>query len=161
MTQRWTMFFAMAVLVASLACNSTDDTGAENQPEISNFQTTLELAEQGDLQAQLIVGGFYATGKGVPEDDSEAVRWFRLAAEQGNLSAYYSLAFSYSNGNGVPQDDVFAHMWANLAAAGLPADHWLGRMAVALRDEAASRLTPDQRAEALRLAREWNEAHPQ
>ena len=51
-------------------------------------------------------------------------------------------------------------MWANLAAAGLPADDWLGRMAVALRDEIASRLTPDQRAEAQRLAREWDEAHP-
>ena len=29
----------------------------------------------------------YATGEGVPKDDAEAVRWYRLAAEEGNASA--------------------------------------------------------------------------
>ena len=30
----------------------------------------------------------YAKGKGVPEDDREAVKWTRKAAEQGGVSAY-------------------------------------------------------------------------
>jgi TPR repeat protein len=29
----------------------------------------------------------YANGKGVPEDDKEAVKWYRLAAEQGYADA--------------------------------------------------------------------------
>ena len=34
----------------------------------------------------------YDEGTGVPEDDREAVRWFRLAAEQGNVEAQVGLA---------------------------------------------------------------------
>ena len=44
----------------------------------------------------------YANGEGVPEDDAEAVRWYRLAAEQGLASAQLNLRFMYANGEGVP-----------------------------------------------------------
>ena len=37
--------------------------------------------------AQDSLGWMYDTGRGVPQDDAEAVRWFRLAAEQGNAWA--------------------------------------------------------------------------
>ena len=40
-------------------------------------------AEAGDASAQYILGLMYANGFGVPEDDDEAVRWYRMAAEQG------------------------------------------------------------------------------
>ena len=33
----------------------------------------------------------YGAGRGVPQDDAEAVRWYRLAAEQGEASAQYNL----------------------------------------------------------------------
>ena len=59
----------------------------------------------------------YATARGVPQDDAEAVRWFRLAAEQGHDSAQSRLGLKYATGEGVPQDYVSAHMWLNLAAA--------------------------------------------
>ena len=52
------------------------------------------------------------------------------------------------HGQGVPMDDVLAHMWFNLAAVKGDAD------AVKNRDIAAKRLTPQQMAEALKLARE-------
>ena len=35
----------------------------------------------GDAAAQTVLGIMYADGDGVPENDAEAVRWFRLAAE--------------------------------------------------------------------------------
>jgi len=38
----------------------------------------------------------YRNGKGVPEDDKEAVKWFQLAAEQGNAIAQYNLGVAYS-----------------------------------------------------------------
>ena len=46
----------------------------------------------------------YATGQGVPEDDTEAVRWFRLAAEQGHAHAQLVLGFNYDYGLGVPEE---------------------------------------------------------
>ena len=54
--------------------------------------------------------------EGVPEDDVEAVRWYRLAAEQGLALAQYNLGVMYDNGEGVPEDDVEAVRWYRLAA---------------------------------------------
>ena len=48
-------------------------------------------ADQGDAEAQFALGAVYATGRGVPQDAREAVRWFRLAAEQGHAAAQASL----------------------------------------------------------------------
>ena len=39
-------------------------------------------AEQGDADAQSNLGFMYNNGDGVPENDVEAVKWFRLAAER-------------------------------------------------------------------------------
>ena len=58
----------------------------------------------------------------------------------------------------MPQDDVQAHMWSNLAASRSTGED--RDQAVKNRDNIANRLTPDQRAEAQRLAREWDDAHP-
>ena len=44
-------------------------------------------AEQGDALAQSILGGMYAIGKGVPEDDVTAYAWLNIAAAQGQSSA--------------------------------------------------------------------------
>ena len=52
------------------------------------------------------------------------------------------------HGQGVPMDDVRAHMWFNLAAVKGAAN------AVKNRDTATSRMTPQQMAEAQKLARE-------
>ena len=38
-------------------------------------------AEAGDAVAQNDLGVRYDDGRGVPQDDAEAVRWFRLAAD--------------------------------------------------------------------------------
>ena len=73
-------------------------------------------AEQGDAEAQLRLGLMYFTGDGVPADDVEAVRWFRLAAEQGDNTAQYNLGIMYANGEGVLKDDVQAAQWYRLAA---------------------------------------------
>ena len=59
----------------------------------------------------------YDNGRGVPQDDAEAVRWYRLAAEQGHAHAQNNLGVMYAAGLGVPHDYVSAHMWLNLAAA--------------------------------------------
>ena len=60
----------------------------------------------------------------------------------------------YANGLGVPQDYVLSHMWLNLAAASGETD------GTKLREICERLMTPDQIAEAQRLAREWVAAHP-
>jgi len=53
---------------------------------------------------------------GVPENDAEAVRWYRLVAEQGYASAQTSLGVMYVIGDGVPEDSVRQlHVQRNLS----------------------------------------------
>jgi TPR repeat protein len=59
----------------------------------------------------------YDNGRGVPEDDVEAVRWYRLAPDQGDAGAQHNLGVMYRDGVGVPEDMVLAYMWWNLSAA--------------------------------------------
>ena len=108
-----------------------------------------KAAEQGDAEAQTSLGVMYAVGRGVTQDDTEAVKWYNLAAEQGPADAQNNLGLMYASGRGVPQDFVQAHMWFHIAAA-------LGdEMAKRGQNKVASRMTPDQIAEAQRMAREW------
>jgi hypothetical protein len=44
-----------------------------------------ELAPLGDKYAQYMVGFMHLTGKGVTENRSEALAWYRLAAERGEV----------------------------------------------------------------------------
>lgn len=111
-------------------------------------------ADQGDASAQHSLGAMYDKGRGVPQNHAEAVRWYRLAAEHGDATAQSFLGLMYDIGSGVPQDYVVAHMWFNLAAAQGYEN------AIKYRDEAASKMTPDQIAEAQRLARDWKPSAP-
>ena len=74
------------------------------------------LAAQGNARAQFNLGVMYAKGRGVPQDDKEVVRWFRLAADQGDADAQNNLGFMYDKGQGVPQDYKEAVRWFRLAA---------------------------------------------
>jgi len=74
------------------------------------------LAEQGLAPAQNILGVMYATGTGVPKDDSEAVYWLRKAADQGIANAQMLLGTMYLSGRGVPENAVEAAKWLREAA---------------------------------------------
>ena len=150
MTRRWVTLFAVSVLVATPSA-----AGVGQQESIEELRAA---AEQGLADAQFNLGVMYKDGEGVPQDDAEAVRWYRLAAEQGEAGAQVNLGTMYATGEGVPQDHVTAHMWFNLAASRSTGD--LRDRAVRNRYTVAEQLTAVQRAEAQRLAREWDEAHP-
>ena len=75
-----------------------------------------EAAEQGDAEAQHNLGLMHAEGRGVPQDDGEAVQWYRKAAEQGLAEAQVKLGAMYATGRGVPQDDGEAVQWYRKAA---------------------------------------------
>lgn len=86
-------------------------------------------------------------------DYASSIRHLRPLAEQGNADASGFLGYLHLSGQGVPQDYVLAHMWFNLASAQGDED------AVETRDAVADQMTPDQIAEAQRLARAWWAAH--
>ncbi|HAR33023.1 MAG TPA: hypothetical protein DCR95_02740, partial [Desulfobacter sp.] len=48
-------------------------------------------AEQGNANAQYILGVMYEKGKDVPQDFKEAVKWYKLAAEQGVAQAQFNM----------------------------------------------------------------------
>ena len=62
------------------------------------------------------LGLMYQNGRGVPQNDKEAVDWFTKAAEQGFAGSQYSLGLMYGNGRGVPQDDKQAVHWYTKSA---------------------------------------------
>lgn len=49
------------------------------------FDTLLEKAQAGDVEAQLSLGNIYYSGDGVEKDLFEANKWYFKAAEQGNI----------------------------------------------------------------------------
>ena len=56
-------------------------------------------ADQGHPIAQFNLGFRYAEGRGVPQDDGEAVHWYRLAAEQGLAVTQSNLGSMYAEGS--------------------------------------------------------------
>jgi TPR repeat protein len=106
-------------------------------------------ADQGDAEAQSNLGMLYARGQGVPQDDAEAAKWWRMAADRGDVYQQFNLGVMYENGQGVPKDYVQAHKWFELAAVQGDSE------ARKRMDLVAEKMTPAQIAEAIRLAREW------
>jgi TPR repeat protein len=105
-------------------------------------------AQQGEANAQFNLGGMYDLGQGVAQDDKEAVRWYQLAAKQGYADAQNSLGLMFGDGQGVAQDYVRAHMWLSIGAVGGDS------RSAKNRDIMARKMTPQQIAEAQRMARE-------
>jgi TPR repeat protein len=126
----------------------------------------------------------YGQGIDVPQDHTEAVKWYRLAAEQGHASAQLNLGAKYFYGEGVIQDYTEAVKWYRLAAeqgdvsaqvnlaymyaSGLAviqdnvyAHMWWNiaasqgdKYAIGNRDSVSNEMTSEQIAEAQALARE-------
>ena len=107
-----------------------------------------KAAEQGDARAQHNLD-VIAAGRGVTQDDKEAVKRYREAAEQGDAKAQFNLGVMYANGRGVTQDYIQAHKWLNLSDSQGSEDAAKGR------DLVAGKMSSEQIAEAQRLASEW------
>jgi len=105
-------------------------------------------AERGHARGQAHLGIMYASGRGVAKDYAAAVRWYRTAADIGNSLAQFHLGLMYADGLGVPKDETESYKWLLRAAAQGYAE---ARKAI---PEIEKSLTPTQRAEGQRRARE-------
>ena len=130
-----------------------------------------QAAEQGLAEAQWNLGLMYAQGRGAPEDAGEAVRWYRQAAEQGHAEAQYKLGVMYEAGLKLPNIVAVSPTQYKLVCAegrrmlgrrcgggGRRRNKATPRLSGGYDYEGSSKMTPDQIAEAQRLAREWEPA---
>ena len=124
------------------------DKRATSDVTAADFAATKKVAESGDAVAQYNLGVMHYDGEGVPQDDAEAVKWYRLAADQGLAVAQENLGFMYRDGQGVPQDDVETYAWFSVAAGDRFPNAAKGR------DLTASKLTPEQLSQGQKRATE-------
>ena len=127
------------------------------QGVIQNFQKAFKWvslpAEKGDVKAQFFLACMYEEGQGVTQDYAQAVKWYSLAAEQGDTMAQCNLGHLYAEGKAGNQNFIQAHKWFNIAKAKEDED---GRK---FKEILEKLMTPDQIAEAQKLAKEWMERH--
>lgn len=84
---------------------------------------------------------------------AEAAKWFRKPADQGHAGAQFYLGLMYRDGQGVARNYALAYMWLSLAAA---QNYEKARETL---DDLEKKVTPQQRDEAQRMAREWKPIH--
>jgi hypothetical protein len=92
------------------------DTAYRKGDYASALRLIRPLADKGNAISQAFLGTMYSAGKGVPRNDTEAVRWLHLAADQDNVAAQNNLGMAYENGVGVPRNSAEAARWYRLAA---------------------------------------------
>src|SRR3979411_35572 len=116
-------------------------------------QIFFPLAEQGDPAAQGYLGFMFETGRGVPQNYTEAAMWYRRAAEQGDSLAQYSLGLLYDRGFGVPRNIVEAGKWLNLSTAAASPRAREARARIP--DDVTTKMTRGEIARARLRARAW------
>ena len=85
------------------------------------------------------------------KDYPTALTIWKPLAQLGHAGAQNYLGIMYYFGHAVEQDYVLAYMWANIAVAHGDIS------AMKLRDDVARQMTPDQIANAERMARDWKD----
>ena len=133
-----TFCLTIAVLLGSVGVSwSADFDKGKAAYKRGDYATALlewtPLAEQGYPDAQFKLGLMYKHGAGVPKDNKEAMKWFKLAAEQrysdaklliaaekGDKNAAFRLGGMYSGtlggGDDFPEDRGEARRYWKIAA---------------------------------------------
>jgi hypothetical protein len=76
----------------------------------------LPRAQEGDVEAQVMVGQIFERGQGQVPDYPSAYQWYKKAAEKGNAQAQLNLGHLYEQGLGVAKDPVAAMQWYRKAS---------------------------------------------
>lgn len=77
------------------------------------------MAERGSADAQFRLGRLHRQGLGMPQNDAQAIHWYRLAAAQNHPDAQYHLAWMLARGLGAAQDEAASfQLYAAAAEAG-------------------------------------------
>lgn len=104
----------LVLLVFSLflfAQNIETEQAFKKGEELFNMQKYNEAlpfltvsANEGNDEAQFLIGKIYDLGLGTEADFSKAIQWYEKSSEQGNAKALNNLGNLYARGNGVERD---------------------------------------------------------
>jgi hypothetical protein len=81
------------------------------------MQGLRKAADFGDGAAMAKIGNLYASGKGVAQDHTEAVNWYRKAAEKNAPEGQFAYADCLREGRGVAKNEEESKKLFALAAA--------------------------------------------
>jgi TPR repeat protein len=112
-------FNALAAKLGIKFAMTPDQQNEAYAQAVHNIAQTGDLfkdALNGDAEAQYLIAYMYDQGKDIPQDDAEAVKWYRKAADQGNGPAQHILGMHYRIGIGVEKDFAEAVKWYRRAA---------------------------------------------
>ncbi len=87
---------------------------ADRKGTFSDYRIAALL---GDAESQYHVGKLLSQGRGVEEDDLEALRWLHVAAHNNYLDAQTKLAEMLASGLFVKKDEQLAQVWLKRAEA--------------------------------------------
>ena len=125
-------------------------------------QLLTPLATAGNPQAQYRLGTLHYLGQGIPEDEKQAIYWWKKAANQGSADAMFQLGSAFLFGNQtakiVPDPDREAATWFFQAASAGHADaqYHLGLLFL------AGKGVIDSRTEAARwMKKASSQGHPE
>jgi TPR repeat protein len=83
----------------------------EETEKDKGIECLQKAAEQGFAWGQCYLGLCYQLGWGLEQNDTEALKWFKLSAEQGFPPGQVELGKSYCFHRGVPEDHEIAVEW--------------------------------------------------
>jgi len=83
----------LALFLFSLSLAGCADRDEAIPPALAELH---QRAVTGDASAQLELGLHYVTGRGIPPDESAALRWIGKTAAQGNTAAQFELGSYYT-----------------------------------------------------------------
>ena len=106
-----TMLFGTSVSAAADLASA--ERAYQQKDYAAAFKELTPLAEQGNPDAQLILGKMYMKGRGVLKDPDQAIHWFKASAVQGNADAQLFLGSMYL----LPHKDIVQGLrWLRLSA---------------------------------------------
>ncbi len=116
-----TICLTIAVLVGSAGASwSADLQKGLDAYQSRDYATALReckpLADQENATPQSMLGKMNEYGRGLPQDNEIAIKWYTLSAEQGNAEAQNNLGLVHQYGRSIPHNNEIAAKWYELAA---------------------------------------------
>lgn len=96
------VFSGLLMMSGTSMANSQQYNSGFLAAESGDYTTAMKkwgpLAEQGNPVAQFNLAMLYHSGSGVPQSETQAIKWYTLAAENGYYKAQEYLAAGYAEG---------------------------------------------------------------
>ena len=155
----WLNLFWLLPLFAQAGGLEEGTAAYQHKDYAQAFVLLTPLAEQGDHEAQFLLGEMYRKGEGMVKSAEEALPLLTQAAEAGHVRAQLALAQMLESGEGMEQNEDMALQWLTRAAESGDAEGELQLGLHYIRVEAHRDF--DQAAKWMRLAAGQNEPEAQ